>query len=114
MMHGGWNRGSHAMYGRSGSFDDDELGQFYDHQVVSRLLTYVKPFKWRLVLTLGAMLLYTGAVVLSPWIVRIAIDDYIGVGNMSGLNIIVPIFVRSNFSLSSILTILSVPSKTKE
>lgn len=95
MMHGGWNRGSHAMYGRSGSFDDDESGQFYDHQVVSRLLTYVKPFKWRLVLTLGAMLLYTGGVVLSPWIVRIAIDDYIGVGNMSGLNIIVPIFLAA-------------------
>ena len=90
-MRGGWGRG---MAGHAGLDDeDDQRGQLYDHQVIIRLLAYLRPHGWRLLLSLGAMLIYTATVVALPWLVMVTIDDYIGVGDLSGLNIIVPVFV---------------------
>ena len=100
MMHGGgfggggWMRGGgRGMGGRMGlDQEDDEAGQLYDHQVVIRLLGYVRPH-WRLLLlTIAAMLVYTGCVVALPYLVKLVIDDYIRQDDLAGLDLVVLAF----------------------
>lgn len=90
MGRGAYGRG---MAGRQGYEEDDEGGQIYDHTVVTRLFKYLLPHWPRLLLTLVGVMVYTGAVVAIPWTVALIIDDYVQTGDLSGLNIIVPIFV---------------------
>ncbi len=90
MGRGAYSRGA---AGRQGYEDDDEGGQIYDHTVVTRLFRYLLPHWPRLLLTLASVMVYTGAVVAIPWMVALIIDDYVQTGDLSGLNVIVPIFV---------------------
>ena len=82
---GGWGRGLDK--------EEGDEGQLYDHQVVVRLLGYVKAHWRRLIITVAAMLAYTGSVVALPWMVKLVIDDYVPNRNLSGLNLIVLVFV---------------------
>ncbi len=102
MMHGGfgggsWMRGGgsygRGMAGRLGLDSEDEDGQIYDHAVVLRLARYLLPHWPKLLLTLAAVAVYTGTIVALPWTVKLIIDDYVRVGDLSGLNVIVPIFL---------------------
>ena len=97
MMHGGFiGGGSHrrGMAGRTGlDREEDDDGQLYDHTVVKRLLKYLTPYWPKLLLTLAAVMVYTGTVVALPWMVAKIIDDYVREGDLSGLNVVVPIFV---------------------
>ena len=84
------------MHGPVGSWTagrlDEEGGRLYDHQVVMRLFQYLKPY-WRLTLvSVFFMLLYTGATVAIPWLVKVAIDSFIKKGDLSGLNWLVLAF----------------------
>ena len=101
MMHGGFGGGGigggmrpgMGRMGRMGLDQEDEGGQLYDHQVVVRLMEYMTPH-WRLILlTIGAMLVYTATVVGMPWMVKQAIDGYIGEGDLGGLNRIGALFI---------------------
>ena len=97
MMHRGFiGGGSHrrGMAGRTGlDREEDDDGQLYDHTVVKRLLKYLNPHWPKLLLTLAAVMVYTGTVVALPWMVAKIIDDYVREGDLSGLNVVVPIFV---------------------
>ena len=90
MMHGmgggGWRRMAHGQ-------EDEEEGQLYDHQVVIRLMGYLRPHRKRLALTILAMLGYTGTVVAIPRLVGLIIDGYIVEEDLSGLNVIALIFI---------------------
>ena len=108
MMHGGFRgggwmaRGGRGAYGRgtagqAGSEQDDEGGQIYDHTVVTRLFRYLLPYWPRLLITLAAVMVYTGAIVALPWTIALIIDRYVRAGDLSGLNVIVPIFVGIAF-----------------
>ena len=108
MMHGGFRgggwmaRGGRGAYGRgvagqAGLEQDDEGGQIYDHTVVTRLFRYLLPYWPRLLITLAAVMVYTGAVVALPWTIALIIDRYVRAGDLSGLNVIVPIFVGIAF-----------------
>ena len=90
MGRGAYSRGT---AGRQGYEEDDEGGQIYDHTVVTRLFKYLLPHWPRLLLTLASVMVYTGAVVAIPWMVALIIDDYVQTGDLSGLNVIIPIFV---------------------
>ena len=76
--------------------DEEDRGTIYDREVILRLFKYVLPYRRIMVITVVAMLLYTGTVVAMPWIVRVAIDDYVGVGDRDGLNLIVGIFLLAS------------------
>src|SRR5436309_6197122 len=66
--------------------EDDVLGKAYDARLMRRLLTYLRPY-WRLVLVgFVAILVDTGATLAQPYLVKTAIDRYIGVGRLAGLN----------------------------
>ena len=91
MMMGGFGFGGHGA--RRGHPDEEMFGAVYDQKVVARLLPYIWPFK-RLAIIAGiAMLIYTGTQVAIPWLVRIAIDRFIAVGDYSGLSWMFGIFV---------------------
>ena len=65
--------------------DEEVFGSVYDHRVVARLIPYVLPYKRLVTLSFAAMLVYTGTQVAIPWIIKVAIDDYIVASNYSGL-----------------------------
>ena len=91
-MRGGGVRG--GMRGRLGSDSEEyEDGRVYDHKVVRRLFSYLIPHRSRLLLVLVAVMVYTGTVVALPWMVAKIIDEYVRAGNLSGLNVVVLIFV---------------------
>ena len=95
MMGGGMGRGMGMGVGRWSrmGLDEEPKGQLYDHQVVMRLLGYVRPYWRRVVVMLAAVLIYTGTVVTLPWLVKVVIDDYVATGDISGLNLIVVVFL---------------------
>jgi len=72
--------------------DDVVFGKAYDSRIVSRMVRYFAPFKVALPLTIASTLLYTFTIVANPWLVGKA-DDYIVAASVSGLNIIVALFV---------------------
>lgn len=75
--------------------DDEDQGTIYDREVIARLLLYVVP-QWRIMaVTIVAMLVYTATVVAVPWIVKLAIDDYVRPGDISGLNWVVLAFLAA-------------------
>ncbi|MBI1885419.1 MAG: ABC transporter ATP-binding protein [Chloroflexi bacterium] len=69
-------------------WDDEELGRVYDHSVVRRLLPYLKPYKRHVVVTLASMLLFAGASYTQPFLVGLAIERFIGSGNLMGVTLI--------------------------
>ncbi len=65
--------------------EDEILGKAYDSRLARRLLTFVFPYKRRVIFGVG-LLLGTALVDLAgPWITKIAIDRYVTTGNSSGL-----------------------------
>ena len=94
---GGWMRGGGVrggMRGRLGADREDyEDGRVYDHKVVRRLFAYMLPHRARLLIVLAAVIVYTGTVVALPWMVARIIDQYVQTGDLSGLNVVVLIFV---------------------
>ena len=76
-----------------GGSDDIVFGKPYDSRVVSRLVKYFAPYKVALPLTIAATLLYTFTIVANPYLVGLAENRYILAGNVSGLNMIVLLFL---------------------
>ena len=95
MMHGGFGGGRYGrgMAGGIGLDQEDDSDRMYDHTVVTRLFKYLLPHWPRLLLTIVAVMVYTGTVVALPWMVALIIDRYVRAGDLSGLNVVVPIFV---------------------
>ena len=73
--------------------DEDDLGAIYNHTVVLRLMGYVWAYWRRLVLIIAAMLVYTSTVVALPWIVKWTIDSYIQTKDLSGIYLVVLVFM---------------------
>src|SRR5690349_15405962 len=57
--------------------EEEVLGKAYDSRLMKRLLTYLRPYKWQVVLALAAIVLKAGADVLGPYLTKIAIDKYL-------------------------------------
>ncbi len=76
----------------SGS-DEMVYGKPYDSRVVSRMARYFKTHKVAVILTIAATLLFTFSSVANPYIVGLAENNYIVTGNLSGLNMIVLVFI---------------------
>ena len=88
-MMAGWMLG-----GSTGAQGDEEVfGSVYDQRVVSRMLGYVKPYRRELAIAIVAMLAFTASLTAVPWIIKIAIDDFIAQGDLGGLWWMVAVFV---------------------
>ena len=74
-------------------FDDEVLGKVYDSKVVSRLPKYLAPVKVWVALGASGMIMSALATLAMPYLVGVAIDRFIQTGNLSGLNIVVILFI---------------------
>jgi len=57
--------------------EEEVLGKAYDGRLMRRLLTYLRPYKWHVVVALGAIILKSVADVLGPLLTKVAIDKYL-------------------------------------
>src|SRR5437868_4161216 len=57
--------------------EEEVLGKAYDSRLMKRLLTYLSPYKWQVVLALAAIVLKAGADVLGPYLTKVVIDKYL-------------------------------------
>jgi ATP-binding cassette subfamily B protein len=64
-----------AVVGSQISHDEDLFGQVFDKWVVRRFLTYLRPYRRKLYLAIGAVLVFTLTQLSIPLIVRAVIDD---------------------------------------
>jgi ATP-binding cassette subfamily B multidrug efflux pump len=63
----------------------DNRGQIYNPHVVSRMLAFLSPYKKQLALAFVAMLAVSAMTLLTPYLLKIAIDQYITLGDKPGL-----------------------------
>ena len=68
------------------SFGEAREGQAFAWPVVVRLLAFVRPYWQRLLLALTLMLIASGLTLLTPYLIKVAIDDYIIGGDLAGLS----------------------------
>src|SRR6266436_2683083 len=57
--------------------EEEVIGKAYDSRLMRRLLTYLRPYKWHVVIALVAIVLKSVADVLGPFLTKIAIDKYL-------------------------------------
>src|SRR6266480_2837930 len=57
--------------------EEEVIGKAYDSRLMRRLLTYLRPYKWHVVIALVAIVLKSVADVLGPFLTNIAIDKYL-------------------------------------
>ncbi len=68
-------------------FQEDEiLGKAYDARLMRRLLGYLRPYRWMVVVSAVLLLANAGTDLLGPYFVRVAIDRYITKGNLAGVS----------------------------
>ncbi len=63
-----------------------------DARTASRLLRFIKPYRHLLALTIFLLLLTAGLQVAGPYLIKLAIDNYIAPGNLDGLVYIVALY----------------------
>ncbi len=56
--------------------EEEVLGKAYDARLMRRLLGYLKPYTWQVVIALVAIILKAGADVLGPYLTKVAVDKY--------------------------------------
>lgn len=61
--------------------EEQSLGKVYDSQLMKRLLRYVKPYRWLIILSILLLLVITVTDLAGPYLIKIAIDDHFnGIG----------------------------------
>jgi ATP-binding cassette subfamily B protein len=73
--------------------EEEALGKAYDSRLMKRLLTYIKPYLWAVVAAVFLLLAVSLLQVAVPYLIQVAIDDYIKPGDMEGLNSIALVFL---------------------
>ena len=73
--------------------EEQTLGKVYDGRLMRRLLAYLAPYKLRVVVSFVLVLVASALKLVGPILTKIVIDDYIAVGNLSGLNTIAAVYV---------------------
>ncbi len=87
--------------------DEEVLGKAYDARLMRRLLEYLRPY-WRQVLVALAAIVSSSVLQLAqPYLMKVAIDDYIAVRNLQGLEMLAAVYVAvlvAGFALEYIQT----------
>ena len=68
------------------SFGEESGTQVMNWHVIARLLAYLRPHWQRMTLAFACMLVASGLTLLTPYLVKVAIDQYITQGDIAGLN----------------------------
>jgi len=73
------------------SEEEEDLSKIYDHVLMQRLLAYLRPYRWEVVLIMSVTTLATAARLAMPYLTKIAIDDHIRPKQLDGLENIIGI-----------------------
>ncbi len=57
--------------------EEEVLGKAYDSRLMRRIMTYLRPYTWQVVIALVAIVLKAGADVLGPYLTKVAVDRYL-------------------------------------
>jgi ATP-binding cassette, subfamily B, multidrug efflux pump len=66
--------------------EEEALGRIYDRRLMGRLLRYLSPYKGTVVISFFLVLAASALKLVGPYLTKVAIDDYIGTGNIRGLD----------------------------
>jgi ATP-binding cassette subfamily B multidrug efflux pump len=61
----------------SNGHEEEALGKAYDSRLMRRLLAYMRPYKWRVILALSLTLAVTPLELAPPYMFKVAIDRYL-------------------------------------
>ncbi len=75
--------------------DDEVIGKAYDARLMKRLLKYVKPYRGYIVLAIILNILTAALEPVRPYLTKIAVDEYISIGDSSGLLQIIALILIS-------------------
>lgn len=65
--------------------DEDRRGAMFNRQVVTRMLAYLRPYQRQMLLAVVTMLVITGLTLLTPYLLKLAIDQAITHGDRAEL-----------------------------
>ena len=57
--------------------EEEVLGKAYDSRLMKRLLGYLRPYKWTVIVALVMIILKAAADILGPYLTKVAIDKYL-------------------------------------
>jgi ATP-binding cassette, subfamily B, multidrug efflux pump len=57
--------------------EEEVLGKAYDARLMKRLLVYLRPYRWHVVIALVAIIIKAGADVVGPYLIKVAVDKYL-------------------------------------
>ena len=57
--------------------EEEALGKAYDSRLMKRLMEYLRPYRWRVIIALALVAIVTPLELAPPWIFRRAIDNYL-------------------------------------
>jgi len=75
--------------------EEELLGKAYDSRLMKRLIRYLRPYRWQVVGAIFITILISILGPLRPYLIKIAIDDYIVNKNYDGLTTILILLVGS-------------------
>jgi len=75
--------------------DDDVIGKAYDSRLAGRLMHYMRPYRWRVIVALVLLLATTGLALVQPLLVQQAIDRDISKGTTGDLWWIIGLYLAT-------------------
>jgi ATP-binding cassette, subfamily B, multidrug efflux pump len=76
---------------------DEDLGKRSNGEIILRLFTYLKPYKFKVSIVITLMVFVMICTVINPYLLKICIDDYIVKSDFKGLMIIAGLMIGYNF-----------------
>jgi ATP-binding cassette subfamily B multidrug efflux pump len=80
----------------AGSFhEDDPVDKSYDRTLLRRLLVYLRPYWFPVLVSFLLIVAMAGLDLVGPWLTKVAIDRYIRQGNASGLDRVAALYLAT-------------------
>ena len=73
-------RGAISQFGQEG-----KDGRFFNKNVILGMLAFVRPYRRKMIIAAILMIFVTGFTLLTPYLIKVAIDNYIAIGSSDGL-----------------------------
>src|SRR5262245_48627308 len=73
--------------------EEEALGKAYDSRLARRLLTYLRPYKWKAALAVVLLITNAGVELVGPLLTQRAIDVHIPASDWDGLHLVAGAYV---------------------
>ena len=73
--------------------EDSIVGKAYDPQITRRLLRYLNPYKWRVIIALAWMFFAMTAYIAGPYLIKVALDNGVANGDVYALQQAVALYL---------------------